>query len=46
MGACLESFALLPLVGCSPMQRGFVRALEQVPRKQERKTAKGYRQVH
>jgi hypothetical protein len=46
MGACLESFELLPLVGCSPMQRGFVPALEQVPRKLERKTAKAYRQVY
>jgi len=45
MGGRLGSFALL-LAGCSPMQKGFVRAPDQVPRKPERKTAKGYRQVH
>ena len=46
MGARLESFALLLLVGCSPMQRGFGGALDQVPRKLERKTAKAYRQAY
>jgi len=46
MGGRLESFALVLLVGYSPMQRGFVGAVDQVARKLEREAAKAYRQVY
>ncbi len=46
MGARLDSFALLLLVGCSPMKRQFVGAVDQVTRNLERETAKAYRQVY
>jgi hypothetical protein len=46
MGMRLESFELLLLVGCSPMPREFVGALDQVTRKLERKAVKAYRRVY
>ena len=41
MGARLESFALLLLVGCSAMQRGFVGALDPGSKKTRTRNRKG-----